>query len=133
MAEEIGLAIPEVSLTQDSFLPAWSPRTLLSGLGAPAGGRHSGGEGGDTPPLVIRTLPHLPTPLGWKPARSVLKALSFVPTCPSQVGLDATPTGTGVAAQGAAAQGVDLSQFGQWLVEQQTQLMWEMLGQQERF
>lgn len=39
---------------------------------------------------------------------------------------------TGLASLGPAGQGVDLTNFGQWLMEQQSQLVRKMVGQQER-
>lgn len=80
------------------------------------GDNDSGGECGHAPagyaPTNNPLLPRLPTASGWRPFQPVLRASSFVqPPLPTPK-MDTTATGTT-----PAAQGLDLAQFGQWLVE----------------
>lgn len=86
---------------------------------------------GSIPPLTTsRVRPLIPDPPGWKLPNPLLKAPTFVP---AQVPPEKMETSTMPTGAGTPRQGVDLAGFGQWLVEQQAQLVQEMMGQQERY
>lgn len=69
---------------------------------------------------ILLVTPHLSTPVRWRLTRHLIKALRFIPPGPP------LPATTGV---GTTTQRTDLAQFGQWLIEQLSQLVRDVLGQ----